>query len=207
MAQILKFYDERHQYTLDGEEIPSVSEISRFASREIYGDITQYTLDNACKRGSAVHKYTETLDKYGECEASEDITPYMTAYIQFRKDYGISDYEAIEKSLASRTMKYAGTLDRVGLIDGKRAILDIKTSAAVQNPLAMIQLNGYKKLWEENNPDKPIEILYILHLKGDSKYKLLSFEMDDTLFMACYTLHQALAKKKRNFRKETICDE
>lgn len=206
MAQILKFYDERHRYTLNDEEIPSVSEISRFASREIYGDITQYTLDNACSRGSAVHKYTEILDKYGECEAGEDVIPYITAYIQFRKDYGISEYEAIEKSLASSTMKYAGTLDRVGVIDGKRAILDIKTSAVVQKPLAMIQLNGYKKLWEENNSDKPIEALYILHLKKDGRYKLLPFEMDDTLFMACYRLHQAL-KKKTKERKEVASHE
>ena len=206
MAQILKFYDERHQYTLNGEEIPSVSEIARLASREIYGDISQYTLDNACSRGSAVHKCTEILDKYGECEAGEDIAAYVTAYIQFRRDYGISEYEAIEKSLASSTMKYAGTLDRVGAVGGKRAILDIKTSAAVQKPLAMIQLNGYKKLWEENQPDKPIEALYILHLKGDGKYKLMPFEMDDTLFMACYRLHGALKKKPRE-RKEVASHE
>lgn len=206
MAQILKFYDERHQYTLDGDEIPSVSEISRFASREIYGEIPQYVLDYACERGSTVHKQTEILDKYGECEADEGVVSYIKAYIRFRGDYHIMEYEGIEKSLASSTMKYAGTLDRVGVIDGKRSIVDIKTSSTIQKTLAMIQLNGYKKLWDENNTDKPIEALYILHLKKDGTYKLIPFEMDDSLFMACYTLHQALVKKKR-IKKGSTCNE
>ena len=35
----LKFFDEGHRYELDGVEIPSVSELSRFASREVYNNV------------------------------------------------------------------------------------------------------------------------------------------------------------------------
>ena len=35
MATLL-FFDQGHKYTLDGEELPSVSELCRFLSREIY---------------------------------------------------------------------------------------------------------------------------------------------------------------------------
>lgn len=112
MAKLL-FFDSTHTYTVDGEEFPSVSEISRFASREVYGDVSQFNLDNACSRGSAVHKATEILDKYGKVECDEDIVPYIQAYVQFRKDFGISDYAYIEKPLANEQLKYAGTIDRI----------------------------------------------------------------------------------------------
>ena len=116
MARLI-FYDDEHIYTVDGEEFPSVSEISRFASREVYGEVSQFNLDNACSRGSAVHKATEILDKYGKCECDEDIAPYIQAYVQFRKDFGIKDYAYIEKALAHEELKYAGTIDRIYNID------------------------------------------------------------------------------------------
>lgn len=116
MARLI-FFDDTHTYTVDGEEFPSVSEISRFASREIYGDVNQFNLDNACTRGSAVHKATEILDKYGRVECEEDIVPYIKAYVNFRKDFGISEYEHIEKAIANEELKYAGTLDRIYKID------------------------------------------------------------------------------------------
>ena len=120
MARLI-FFDDTHTYMVDGEEFPSVSEISRFASREIYGEVSQYALDNACSRGSAVHKATEILDKYKEVECAEDIVPYVKAYVQFRKDFGIGDYFAIEKPLANEELKYAGTIDRIYTIDDKFA--------------------------------------------------------------------------------------
>lgn len=231
MAKLI-FFDDTHTYTVDGEEFPSVSEISRFASREIYGDVMQYNLDNACSRGSAVHKATEILDKYSKCECDEDIVPYVQAYLKFRKDFGIGDYFAIEKALAHEELKYAGTIDRIYTIDekfaeavaekcksfvfinaegkvetiktpkdlskliGKLAIIDLKTSSVVQKVLALIQLNGYK-LSAEFNELGEIGALFILHLEKDGNYKLIGFEINPDLFMACLTLHKALQKKKR----------
>lgn len=209
------FFDTGHQYVLNDEQIPSVSEISRFASREIYGDINQYTLDNAAKRGTNVHKSTEILDKYNEVECDPSIEDYIRGYIQFRRDYGIKEYVGIEKALASEKMRFAGTLDRVVRIDksfatkfkeqtkvdisdqiGKLAIIDLKSSAVVQKVLGAIQLNGYKILAEENKLGE-IGVLAICHLDKTSKYKIHNFEIDDTLFMSCYHLHKALEKKKR----------
>lgn len=192
----LIFYDKEHEYELNGEIIPSVSEISRFASREIYGDVNQYLLDNAAERGTKVHKQCELLDKYRECEADEITAPYIQAYVSFIKEHK-PEWNAIEKAMASNKMLFAGTLDRVGILDGKRAIIDIKTSSTIKKVLALIQLNAYKILWEENHPKEPIELLCILQLTKEGKYKLIEFDIDNTLFIACYNLHQALKKKKR----------
>lgn len=211
----LVFYDEEHQYELNGEQVPSVSEISRFASREVYGTIDQYTLDNAANRGSAVHKSTEVLDKYGVVECDSFIEPYIRAYVQFRKDYGIKEYKYIEKALASESMRFAGTIDRIFEIDetfaqkfkeqtkvdvsdlvGKLAIIDLKSSSAVQKVPVKIQLNGYELLVTENKLGD-VGLLIILHLTKESKYKVHNIERDKTLFMSCYNLHKAFEKKKR----------
>ena len=229
MAKLI-FFDDTHTYTVDGEEFPSVSEISRFASREIYGDVMQYNLDNACSRGSAVHKATEILDKYSKCECDEDIVPYVQAYLKFRKDFGIGDYFAIEKAIANEELKYAGTIDRIYRIDddfasrvrelcnefvfinadgkvekkkgeviipvGGLAILDLKSSSVVQNVLALIQLNGYALSVENNNLGE-VGALFIVHLDKNGKYKLISYEINETLFKSCLYLHKALQKNKR----------
>ena len=224
---------------MDGEEFPSVSEISRFASREVYGEVSQFNLDNACSRGSAVHKATEILDKYGKCECEEDIEGYVRAYVKFRKDFGVKDYAHIEKALANEELKYAGTIDRIYKIDeaflngikenckefvyisadgkveknkgvieysndmiGKLAIIDLKTSSSVQNVLALIQLNGYKLSTEQNGLGE-VALLFILHLGKDGKYKLIAYEINPSLFMACLTLHKALLKKKRLKKENT----
>ena len=191
MAQLL-FFDEGHKYTLDGEELPSVSELTRFISREIYGDVGQFNLDRAADRGTAVHKATELLDKYGTVEIDEDISPYLKAYIAFRKEHKC-EWQKIEYATHHPENLYAGTLDRVGAVDGKLVVLDIKTSSTIQKPLYTAQLNLYRKTL----PD-PIEQLVILHLKKDGTYKLIDIPIDDTLADACIAMHEALKKKKRS---------
>ena len=213
----LEFFDSTHTYTLNGEEIPSVSEISRFASREVYNDnIDKFVLDNARDRGKSVHAATEELDTKGTCDIINEYINYINAYISFRKDYNISKYVYIEKAFASEKMSFAGTLDRAIVIDehfaevvrkqckvdisdkiGQLAILDFKTSSAVQKALAQIQLPAYSILVEENTKYK-VGALFILHLKKDGKYKLHYFENDDYLLKSCLNLHKALAKKKRS---------
>jgi hypothetical protein len=213
----LKFFDEGHRYELDGVELPSVSEISRFASREVYGnDISKYVLDKACERGTAVHKATEELDKTGKCEISPEYVEYLNAYVKFRNDFNIKKYAYIEKPLADEKIGYAGTLDRVYVIDedfakavkkhcktdisnciGKYAIIDLKTSSTVKKQLAQIQLPAYSNLLCSALPNCA-DFLGILHLKKDGKYKLTTYEDDLSLFNACLTLHKVFAKKIKN---------
>ena len=70
-SEELVFQEKGHKYFLDGEEIPSVSEITRFLSREVYGEIDSITLSRAAEKGTAIHKLTETLDREGSVECNE----------------------------------------------------------------------------------------------------------------------------------------
>lgn len=202
MATLL-FFDQGHRYTLDGEDLPSVSELCRFLSREIYGTVAQYTLDAAADRGTRVHKLCEVLDLYGKADVPDDLLPYVQAYLQFRRDHAVQ-WDKVEYAAHHPVDRYAGTIDRAGLMDGRRAIVDLKTSYQVQRPLALAQLNLYRRMLEHDS-DWQADALYILHLKKDGSYKLIPFDRDDELPAALLKLHRTLQKKTRG--RTTSCPE
>lgn len=201
MAKLV-FFDDSHTYEIDGEPVPSVSQLTRFISRELYSDIGQFQLDRAGERGSKVHKALEVLDKYGQAEIDADNEPYIRAYLQFRKDHP-SAWKYIERPLCAPDKAYAGTLDRYGTVDGKAAILDFKTTCTIDpahRKLYTAQQNLYRRALPQGCP---VEALLILQLKKDGTYKIYDLEIEDALADACLLLHDALKKKRRKKKEET----
>ena len=206
MAKLL-FFDDKHKYTLDDEEVPSVSEVTRFISKEIYGQVNQYALDNACDRGTKVHKAIESILRYGDCEIEDAVAPYVQGFVKWYKDNGITkdDIIDIEKAYGHSELKYAGTMDLVAMVGGKRTLIDYKTSCTAQKKLWTATENGYRILRDFNCEDK-IEQILILHFKNDGTYKEIELPIDDSGFMACITLHNILKTKKRS-KKENLENE
>lgn len=190
MAQLI-FYDQNHTYEVDGVKVPSVSEIIRFISREEYGDVNQYALDNAAERGTNIHKACEQLIKFGDAEISENIAGYIKAFVKFCKDH-VCDFLHTEKALACAD--YAGTIDAIGTIDGELSIIDFKSSSVVKKTLVKAQLNGYNKLIVENLK-LDIKKLYCLQLMPNENYRLYPVAIDSTEFNACLAIHKAMIKK------------
>ena len=203
MAKLI-FFDDEHKYQLDGEDVPSVSEVVRFISREVYGEVAQYSLDNASNRGTRVHKTCEALDKYGSIECDEDILPYVQAYVAFRKDKGIktANIVDIERAFGDKELGYAGTLDRVYEMDnGERWLVDLKTSSTPQKRIWEPCLNAYKMLYEKNT-GKTIDRMFDLHLTKEGKYKIIDVASDPTVFLACLALHNHMKSKRKSKNKK-----
>ena len=199
MASLL-FYDDTHRYTVDGEEVPSVSELTRFLTREVYTDTPQFFMDGAAARGTLVHKATEAIDEYGKVECPDDISPYVQAYVSFLHDKK-PEYHRIEWPVCNHKL-YAGTVDRYGVLDGKNVILDIKTTANItgmHKVLYRAQLNLYRLAVEI---EAPVEELWILQLKKDGTYKLIQLDIDEPLALACLTMHEAIKNSKTRRRKK-----
>jgi hypothetical protein len=191
---ILQFFDRGHVYMLDGERIPCVSDLCRFLHREIYRDAPLWQLEAAADRGTKVHAATEVLDKTGRAEIEDDYLPYLEAYALFRKEHDVQ-WELIEHPDYHPSYRYAGTIDRYGLVDGFKTLLDIKTTYKVYKPLCSASLNLYRLILEARQ--KTVERLMILHLKKDGSYKLIKFEADNSVPMALITLHTALLSRRR----------
>ena len=200
MAQ-LQFLDRGHTYLLDGEELPCVSDLCRFIHREIYQNAPSWQMEQAALRGTAVHLATETLDKWGQADIEEEYLPYLQAYAAFRHDHSVS-WDLIEVPMYHPEYRYAGTLDRYGLLDGEKALVDVKTTYTVYRPLCAAQLNLYRLMLIARG--YPVQRLYILHLKKDGTYKLISFPMEDALALSLITLHNALQKRRRTRRTKNV---
>lgn len=193
MAKLI-FLDDNHEYRVGDEVLPSVSEILRFITRELYDSVSQYTLDNAADRGKRVHKATENLDRYGEVQVDNDIVPYVQAYVKFCKDY-CPQWTRIEYACYHPEMMFAGTFDRYGTIDSEQYLVDIKTTATRHKIREEAQLCGYQKIAEANG--LKVDKRAILQLKKDATYKFDVMGDDDTLFLACYQIHKATERKRR----------
>lgn len=190
----LSFQEKGHIYTLDGVELPSVSDLCRFLHREIYKDAPAWRMEAAAERGTAVHKATQELDATGRAEIEEAYLPYLKAYKAFLQKCSVT-WTMTEKAFYHPELGYAGTIDRYGQIDGEAALVDIKTTSQLYNPLCRAQTNLYRLLLIANG--FPVDRLYILHLKRDGKFRLAHMEQDEPLAYSLITLHNALRKKRR----------
>lgn len=191
----LIFFESNHSYEVDGLKLPSVSEIIRFISREIYANATQYQLDHAADRGTRVHRACENIDRYGSCEADAEIEPYVMAYINFLKTEK-PEWLLIETSMCDLERGYAGTIDRYGIIGGKHVIVDLKSNSAIKPVLVTAQLNGYAQLVRANG--YIVDAIASLHLKKDGKFSFKERPFTDT-FDACLTLHKAMKLKEEEW--------
>lgn len=194
MAKLI-FYDDTHRYTVDGEEVPSVSELTRFITREVYETVPQTVMDNAGDRGTKVHKATEAIDKYGSAEIDDDLLCYLQAYVAFLKENS-PKWEKIEWAVNNGQL-YAGTIDRYGELDGKNVIVDIKTTATIGSSHKVLYTAAQNLYRMAIQAEHKVDAIYILQLKKDGKYRLIELDIDDNLANACITLHYSLKKKKK----------
>lgn len=192
---ILQFFDKGHIYMLDGQRLPCVSDLCQFLHREIYKDAPLWQMEAAADRGTKVHAATEALDRTGRAEIEDEYLPYLQAYAAFRREHDVQ-WELIEHPDYHPANRYAGTIDRYGMVDGFKTLLDIKTTYRVYKPLCSASLNLYRMMLEARGKD--VERLMILHLKKDGKYRLVSIDIDDSVPMALITLHSTLKNKRRN---------
>ena len=168
----LTFDPVKHVYRVDGKKLPSVTDIVK--PLVTFGDIGLQIIKQAARRGTAVHEYAELID-YGidanDLEVEPELVGYVTAYTRFLKDYK-PEWELIEKPLYSLELGYAGTLDRFGIIDGEKTIVDIKTSSNVVRSSKIawaVQLEAYLNLLDCGFAKR-----YNLWLKNDGTYQLIS---------------------------------
>ena len=146
----LGFDAQTHSYFIDGAPVPSVTQLLKAAGKINGQHYTQGSRD----RGTDVHRLTQRHD------AGELVFPpsnYLRSY-RLACDVMSATWELIERPLASPTLGFAGTIDRVGLVFGARAIVEIKTGAC--EDWHRLQTALYALLFDEPAIDR-----YALYLK------------------------------------------
>jgi hypothetical protein len=168
----LTFNAELHEYRIDGKVVPSVTEICAPLTACDMGKLNPAVISAAANRGTIIHELTELID-YGtaaeDLELFPDIGGYILAYQRFLRDYN-PKWNRIEYRIGSEELGCAGTLDRMGVIDDRPCIVDIKTVASATRPIKVAwvaQLSGYRLLCNGSTFDR-----YIQQLKPTGKYSL-----------------------------------
>jgi hypothetical protein len=133
-----------NKYIVDGYRYVSVTEVLQFSGWARYDKVDPVILNRAAERGSLVHDATELVDDgtFVESEFREDLSEYIIGYQKFVEEH---DYSVLESEIVvfNHKYKYAGQLDRICMLDGKKTLLDIKTSSQ-RKPEWGLQLAAYE---------------------------------------------------------------
>lgn len=191
----VQFSAKEHKYTINGVPVISVTQLLAEEGIVDYSSIPVRILDAANKLGTAVHYATELDDKKKLDENSLDIDlyPYILAWRDFKSDFSIKAFRAIEKRLGSQIWGVGGTLDRVF----KDIIIEIKSSTTVL-PGTSLQTAGYQILWEENSTVK-IKERWCIQLKSDGTYRQYKYK-DKKDLSVFKSLIQVNSWKMRNLK-------
>ena len=158
----LEYFDETHTYLYDGIMLPSVSQILGSKFRNEYASVPPAVLNNAAKRGTAVHKAIENYNNSGYDDGSEAVRNFK--FLQ--KQYG---FEVLDSELPIVIFKddmpiACGRLDMTMFIDGQIGIADIKTVSTLNKEKIAYQLNLYRiGLMQSFGVDA--QFLKIIHLR------------------------------------------
>lgn len=108
--------------------------------------------DAAGRRGSNVHFLTEQYDMGNECNLlgdngqpnySMEEWAMFERYVDFTQRFN-PQHEMIEQQVLSPILGFAGTIDRISTIEGKKYVLDIKTSNGIYNSY-WLQVAAYRE--------------------------------------------------------------
>lgn len=175
MRRDIFFDPESHIYLVDGvREVPSVTTILGLITDSEYKKVNPSVLEAAAKRGSLVHEYCQLYD-YGALPEEDEygLFGYVRAYADFVRDYRCK-WEQVETPVYS-AMGFAGTLDRAGLVEGKQAIVDIKTIAnptKISKFVVCMQTTAYA-IAREDTFGAPTYKRYAVYLKESGEYSVL----------------------------------
>ena len=158
----LEYFDDTHTYLYDGIMLQSVTQILGVKYKNDYASVPPSVLNNASKRGTAVHKAIENFNVSGYDDGSEAVRNFK--FLQ--KQYG---FEVLDSELPIVIFKddmpiACGRLDMTMLMDGETGIADIKTVSTLNKEKIAYQLNLYRiGLMQSYGVDA--KFLKIIHLR------------------------------------------
>ena len=137
---MIEFVEKTHTYLYDGVVIPSVSEIVKWYFGDMYKDVPEDILKRSAEYGTNVH---EAIEEYIETGAIRD--EYFGQVLNYisMEEVNLIDIESTEKIICYEG-KYAGRYDLLGTVEGRPALLDIKTTYKVNEEHLKLQLGLYR---------------------------------------------------------------
>jgi hypothetical protein len=171
-------------------KMPRVTEVLREVGITDFSRVPDSIMIPAQEFGTAFHMARHLLDKgtLDEKSLSEGLIPFLDGYKKFKKDFGFAaKVDESERSLVSKKYGFCGTPDVWPIIQGKRTLIDTKTSSGMYEATA-IQTAAYQILLEEDGIK--IDRRWGLQLKEDGTYAIEKYDKssDRTVFLSALTV-------------------
>lgn len=172
LSDYLIYNPDNHEYSIqyDPERkivVPSVTQLLE------YGHLVDnsFIAPHYAEDGTEIHTMTELMDQgmYEPSLCVDRVHAAMVGYEQFLLDHDVV-WEQTEQMVFHNELFYAGTLDRLGMVDGKRFIVDLKSGSRYR--WHIVQLAGY--LMCEPEPAEVAD-LYL----GSAQYNFHPWKEDD----------------------------
>ena len=189
---MLSFDEALHEYRFMGQVVPSVTTVLK--PLVDFGGIPAQVLALKADLGTRVHTACEFWDDDDLDDASldADVRPYLDAWVKFKRDTG-SVVLLNEQRVMEPMLGFAGTLDRVMTVQGRKTLLDIKTGAQISAAAGPQTAAYFRALGDMSVQDRAI-----VRLRPDGTYRfdLMTGANDWSLFLACLAIH----KHKESFK-------
>ena len=162
--------------------------------------------DKAADIGTIAHYMVEchlknekpNLDDYVKSSIDKAETAFL-AFLGWERQNRFKSI-LLEAPLVSNKYGYGGCIDIYGDLDGKKALIDIKTSSGVY-PEMRVQVSAYKNLLQENGNE--VDECHILRIDKESgefhHVRLNDLKLEWEFFKALipvYTMHKKITKEK-----------
>lgn len=189
-ASRIQFIEDTHTYLLDGNPVPSVTEIIK--PLVDVGRVPQEVLEYKRSLGKAVHKAIELHEQQNLDfdTLDQDALPFFEAWLKFTQDTG---FRAVltEQIVWSEKLRFAGTLDILGARGEGHPdeLLDAKCVWAMGSATGP-QTAGYALALSESHGIK-VKKRGGVQLLRDGTYKFHPFNNpnDEHVFRACLSIN------------------
>ena len=207
---MLTFDAAQHIYRWEERVVPSVTQIMEDVGVIDYSHIPPGIRDMALERGSLVHEIT-AMDDEGQLDedsVDEALMPYLLAWRKFRSDSQLI-ISMVEHRSFNKTFRYAGTLDRSGMIavnGGATAdvLVDLKTNDAPE--WSRYQTAAYSAFFDSPRRFRRLAV----ELHKDKTYRVMEFgghefQQDFGIFCSFLTTYRMKREcNKQLYRNRTL---
>lgn len=166
--------------------------------------------DAAALKGTAVHRLAEKLQAGAKVA---DLDPKYAGQAKACADFlATFRVESVysEVPLFSRTYRYAGTADLIGMIGSQYVVIDYKTNRSGLFPDVAYQLCAYSRCdvvldGETEKPLPPISKAIAVHLRDDG-YTAVPVLIDDDVFDIFLALQKVAEAQPENYLGSPLSD-
>lgn len=158
----------------------------------------QIVKEEAASNGKLVHAWAEAFalakrDGASAPAIGDDLPDAVVAGINGFLDWVNSHkvtFLETEQIIYSRTHNYVGLVDAVAKVDGKKMLVDYKTSKGIYNEMRY-QVSAYRNAWEEereNELDGSVILRFDKETGAFETFPLEDHQADFTAFLGCLTI-------------------